>query len=173
MLQDNRIYLRAPEPHDIDFIFRIENDSSLWKYSQTISPYSKHSLIQFIRNGNGDIYQTKQLRFMVVLKETEKPVGMVDLYDFDNFNSKCAIGIVIDKENQNQGYAYSTLKLTLEYCFTYLSLNMLYPYIPLDNIKSLKLFRNVGFSCSAELKEWFRFNKRYYNVYLMQILSEE
>ncbi|KAA6312720.1 Spermidine N(1)-acetyltransferase, partial [termite gut metagenome] len=31
-LSDSHIRLRAPEPEDLDAVYEIENDSSLWKF---------------------------------------------------------------------------------------------------------------------------------------------
>ena len=46
----NECVLRALEPNDLDLLYDIENDKSLWKYSNTSSPFSKHSLKKFIEN---------------------------------------------------------------------------------------------------------------------------
>ena len=50
MVKDNNknITLRALEPSDIDFLFDIENDTNLWKYSNRSTPYSKHLLLDHI-----------------------------------------------------------------------------------------------------------------------------
>ena len=34
-LKGKKVYLRALEPEDLDFIFKIENDESLWELSHT------------------------------------------------------------------------------------------------------------------------------------------
>ena len=34
-LKGKKVYLRALEPEDLDFIFQIENDESLWELSHT------------------------------------------------------------------------------------------------------------------------------------------
>lgn len=173
MLKNDRIYLRAPEPEDIDFIFRTENDASMWMYSQTISPFSRHALVHYIRTGNGDIYQTKQLRFMIISADNNTQLGMIDIYDFDMFNSKCAIGVIIDPEFQNKGYANDALNLLKDYCLRYLSLNMIYAYVPVDNVPSVKLFKKCGFQSSALVKSWFRYNEDYFDIYIMQLFSKD
>ena len=40
-LKGEHIYLRALEPEDLDFVYRIENDTSLWELSDTQTPYSR------------------------------------------------------------------------------------------------------------------------------------
>ena len=40
--------LRALEPNDLELIYEVENDKSLWVYSNTASPFSRHTLKKFI-----------------------------------------------------------------------------------------------------------------------------
>ena len=45
-----KLKLRALEPSDLDIMYDIENDKSLWVYSNTSSPFSKHTLKKFIES---------------------------------------------------------------------------------------------------------------------------
>ena len=47
-LKGKHIYLRALEPEDLEFIHTIENDESLWELSNTITPYSKFLIKQYM-----------------------------------------------------------------------------------------------------------------------------
>jgi diamine N-acetyltransferase len=40
------IYLRALEPEDLDFLYQIENDSSIWQYGANKAPVSRFCLKQ-------------------------------------------------------------------------------------------------------------------------------
>jgi len=44
MLRGENINLRALEPSDLDVLYNWENDTSIWKVSQTIAPFSKNIL---------------------------------------------------------------------------------------------------------------------------------
>ena len=83
LLKNHIIKLRALEPEDIDILYRWENDTDVWKVSNTIAPFSKYILRQFIENQKYDIYETKQLRLIIEALETQKPVGTIDLFDID------------------------------------------------------------------------------------------
>ena len=43
-LTGKQIELRAVEPEDLDALYRWENDSSLWIYGSTVSPFSRYLL---------------------------------------------------------------------------------------------------------------------------------
>ncbi|HAV55970.1 MAG TPA: GNAT family N-acetyltransferase, partial [Aequorivita sp.] len=44
-LKGEHIFLRALELSDLDFLYILENDESLWEVSNTTTPYSKYILL--------------------------------------------------------------------------------------------------------------------------------
>ena len=42
------IQLRALEPSDLDFLYDLENDQCLWTVSNTLVPFSKYTLKEYI-----------------------------------------------------------------------------------------------------------------------------
>ena len=168
MLRHNKLRLRAPEPEDLQLLYNWENDSDLWQYGSTIAPFSKYILKEYIATYNNNIYEACQLRFLIEDTEITKVVGIIDIFDFDAFNSRAAVGVLIDKSYHNRGYASSALKILKEYCFNFLALTMLYAHIPSENDASLKLFANHGFNCSGDLKSWHRVGKNFLDVKIYQ-----
>ena len=78
-LKGNSIYLRALEPEDLAFVYRIENDETIWEVSNTQSPYSRFLIRQYLENAHQDIYEAKQLRLAICLNDTLEAVGLIDL----------------------------------------------------------------------------------------------
>ena len=79
-LQGKNIYLRALEPEDLEFIFAIENDESIWELSNTQTPYSRFLIRQYLENANQDIYEAKQLRLAICNNDDFKAIGLIDLF---------------------------------------------------------------------------------------------
>jgi hypothetical protein len=79
-LKGQLISLRAVEPNDLELLYQWENNPSVWHLSNTLAPFSKHILKEYIENAKHDIYVTKQLRLMI---NTSKygPIGCIDLFD--------------------------------------------------------------------------------------------
>ena len=50
-LKGKDVFLRALEPEDIDFVYEIENDESIWEISNTITPYSRYLLKEYFMPG--------------------------------------------------------------------------------------------------------------------------
>ena len=136
--------LRSLEPDDINFLLKIENDESLWKYSNTTKPYSREVLQTHIENSKKDFFSAKQQRF--VLNDFESNIyGLIDLFDYDHQNSRAAIGIVIESKWRRNGFAKSGLKLLQKHAVEQFNLSLLYAYVGIDNIPSRALFKAVGF----------------------------
>nr|WP_297307532.1 GNAT family N-acetyltransferase [uncultured Flavobacterium sp.] len=154
-LQGNLCYLRALEPEDLDFVFQVENDESLWEVSHTQVPFSKFVIRQYLENAHLDIYEAKQLRLVIVSNETNLAVGLIDLFDFDPKNERVGMGIVISSsENRKLGYGNEAVKLLIDYVFNYLNVYQIYVNISTDNSASIKLFSNFGFEKIGVKKSW-------------------
>jgi len=156
-LSKDKIRLRATEVSDIDTIYQWENNEEHWLVSNTIVPFSKYTIELFIQNAQKDIFETKQARFMIELLNQKETVGCIDIFDFDPYNLKAGIGILInDKINREKGYASEALDIIIEYCHKHLGLKQLYASISEDNKKSIKLFESKEFTLSGVKKQWQR-----------------
>lgn len=72
------VSLRAMEPEDLDTLYTLENDRTVWGVSATNVPYSRSVLIDYITSSKSDIYADGQVRLMVDNEEGQT-VGTVDL----------------------------------------------------------------------------------------------
>jgi diamine N-acetyltransferase len=154
MLENDTIRLRAPEPEDLDKLYRWENDPAMWEIGSTLSPYSRYALKQYIADAGKDIYERKQLRLIIELKETRTAVGAVDLFDFDPHHRRAGVGILVDSAHQKKGLAKMALNLLIGYAFSFLKIHQLYAYIPVTNTPSLRLLEQCGFETMGLLKDW-------------------
>ncbi len=170
-LKGKNIYLRALEPEDLEFIHAIENDEAIWEISNTITPYSKYLIKQYLEQAHKDIFEVKQLR-LVISSYKEEPLGMIDLFDFDFKNRRAGVGILVkETNNRGKGYGYEALELLTDYSFTHLGLHQLYCNISEENEASIKLFTNQGFKKIGLKKDWIQSNGSYKNEYLFQLIN--
>ncbi|AXT63477.1 N-acetyltransferase [Aquimarina sp. AD10] len=169
-LKGENIYLRALEPEDLDFIYRIENDEHIWEMSATQTPYSKFLIKQYLEHAHKDIYEVKQLRLVICSKD-EMVLGLIDLFDFDPMNNRAGVGILIaGKENRGHGYGTEALQLVVNYSFKHLHLHLLYANIASDNATSIKLFEKQGFNKVGVKKDWNLVGDVYKDEFLYQLI---
>ncbi len=171
LLENDIIQLRALEPEDLDALYKWENDSDLWTYGSTLAPYSRFVLKEYISEGRQDIFQSRQLRLMIVLKENNATIGTIDLYDFDPMNLRAGIGILLDADNRGKGLGKEVLALMEKYVFGFLRLKQLYAYIPKKNEASMKLFTRCGYVQTACLSQWIKDQDGFEDVYILQLIN--
>jgi len=173
MQQSHTLELRALEPSDIDILYNWENDQKLWHLSNTVAPFSKFILEQYIMNADQDIYTAKQLRLMIdkTEKNIKTTIGAIDLFDFDPVNHRAGVGILIDKSEQKKGYATQALEILIEYCFNVLQLHQLYCNISTDNLVSLELFKKQSFEIIGIKKEWLFIKDKWVDEYILQLIN--
>lgn len=172
-LQNENIKLRALEPEDLDLLYIWENDTQNWIHGNTLAPYSKLTLRNYIAEVQSqDLFQAKQLRLMIVLNDNDtEAIGTIDLFDFDFHNNRVGVGILIAEEYRNNNYASQVLNLVESYCFTFLKIKQLYAYIAVDNRNSLKLFEKLEFNKAGLLKDWVCCNCIYKDVFIYQKIN--
>ncbi len=171
LLRNDNIILRALEPEDLDILYKWENDTSIWSKGNTVSPYSRYVLKEYIAQSHLNIYELKQLRLMIEQQSTGKAIGMVDMYDFDSHNSKAGVGILLDPAYQGNGIATEALTLLLNYADSFLKLHQLYVYISVKNERSKALFQRCGFTLAGTLSDWISTEKGFVDVYVMQRIN--
>ena len=173
MLEGKKLILRALEPTDVDVLFEWENDEKLWYLSNTIAPFSRFTLEQYILNVHQDIYTTKQLRLMIDKKEPDgnNLIGSIDLFDFDPTNKRAGLGVLIIENERSKGYASEALDLLINYCFTTLQLHQVYCNISADNQASLKLFEKQNFSMVGQKKEWLFIDGKWVDENILQLIN--
>ena len=173
-LTGNTIYLRALEPDDLEFIYRLENNETIWEVSNTQTPYSRFLVRQYLENSHQDIYEAKQLRLAICKTGTFEAIGLIDLFDFDPVNQRAGVGIIIqDTAERHKGVGSEALELLITYAFNKLQLHQLYANIDPGNVASVSLFTNFGFQLIGQKKDWIKRNNNYHDEGLYQLISQQ
>ena len=169
MLKGERVFLRPVEMEDAPTIAIWENNPENWRVTNTEAPYSLQAIIAHIENVQ-NIRQTGELRLLICLSDSEKPIGTVDLNNVDFKHDHAEVGILIgDTNERGKGYAQEALELLIDYADKILALHNLIAYILEDNTPSIHLFQSVGFELVGSLKEWFLDRNGRTNIRIYQL----
>ena len=166
------ITLRALEPEDLDMLYEIENDRSIWHVGVSNVPYSRYLLHDYIAKSVGDIYTDRQVR-LIIENNCHQPVGLIDVFSFDAAHRRAELGIVIMQTYRRQGFASAALHEIEVYARRILHLHQLYVYVDLANEPCLNLFRKMGYQGASILKEWLFDGEKYHDVALLQTFFEK
>lgn len=171
MIKGKKILLRALEPEDVDVLYEWENDHASWHLSNTLTPFSRFVLEQYVMNSHEDIHKTRQLRMMVESLSEEKPVGAVDLFEFEPVHQRVGLGLMIVKPERQKGYASEAIDLVTGYCFNTLMTRQVFCNITPDNKASLHLFQKKGFKITGRKKDWLRWNNQWHDELMLQLIN--
>ena len=170
LMKNDTIELRPLEPTDLDTLYNWENDSALWVVSDTVAPYSRAALWQYLENYTGDIFAQRQLRLMITLAGDGTPVGTIDFLNFDPLNNRAELGLFIAAEHRGQGLGRQALELLTANAREHLGLRQLYVFIALDNTVCLKMFEDYGYRRVGVIQSWVKRGSTYRDVALLQMV---
>ncbi|MFO0359362.1 MAG: GNAT family N-acetyltransferase [Flavobacteriales bacterium] len=146
MIPGKNIYLRPVSVKDVNFILEWENDPDLWEVTSTPGPFTKGEIIDFIKSST-NVFEQKQMRWMICLKDFDTPIGALDLFEYSSIKKSAGIGILIgDKSMRGKGLAGESLTSFIEYTFATLPIDKLYCMVHMDNIASLRIFEKNNFT---------------------------
>lgn len=165
---DMELFLRAPEPEDLDFLYRIENDKAVWPVSDCHVPYSRYALKQYIASCPNDFFAEKQLRLMVQPRGGREAVAIVDLFNFSPLDGRAEIGLIVDPALRGRGVGDKAIELICDYAEHVLGLRMIVGYIFADNSSCRRLFARRGFREVALLPEWSIYDGEKHDLTVIQ-----
>jgi len=162
------IHLRALEPGDLDLLYRWENEQEIWTYGVIHQPISREALRNHIADSIvSDIYTSRQLRLIGEDNEG-KVVGCVDLFDFDPYHRRAAVGVLVDRSLRHQGYGAQLLDQLHHYAASQLQLHQLHCIVAAHNEASLQLFHQAGYRESGRLTDWIFDGKQWQEALFLQ-----
>lgn len=165
MIKGKKILLRAPEPEDLDFMMGCENNRENWLLSETIKPFSRNTLRNFLLSTQ-NIEEFKQIRWVAVKENI--PCGILDFFDWDKHHQRVGVGIWVSSDFRQQGFATEMLDLGTQYAFEILMVNQVYAQILSDNPNSESLFKKTGFKKTGQHTAWVRKQNTWLDLFTYQ-----
>ncbi len=137
-----RIVLRPLNLNDTSALFTLMSRADIgplagWKPHQ--SPKHTKAYIKDAKRFNKQTYV-----FGIVLKETSRLIGTVELYNIKH--NAADTGLIIHPDVQGLGYGKETINAILHFSFEHLFLNKVYYRTFTENDPSIQLMKSLGFS---------------------------
>jgi RimJ/RimL family protein N-acetyltransferase len=158
MIETERTILRPITNSDNEQIFSYRSDSETNKYQGWV-PKSLEEVNEFISK-NPNTFNTPETWFQLVIdeKQTNEIIGDIGIHFIDDNNFQCEIGCTLNKRHHGKGFAFESLKATIDYLFKKLNKHRIVTSIDPKNIDSIKLVERLGFRKEGHFKEslWFK-----------------
>lgn len=168
-----KIYLRALEYSDLEFLNEIRNDDLLFELTcgnkyYISSERDKKWIEDKIFNNHNQLY------LMICSKESGRSIGYTCVTNIDYINRKCEYGgIIISKELSGNGYAFEAGQLFLNHLFCELGMNMVYTFCREDHKATIRLLEKTGFRIEGKIRDLVFKRGKFHSAYICTILSSD
>lgn len=152
MYARNQISLRAPEPSDLDFMLRLENDPAVWSFGDVHAPLSREALVQYLITYDADPLRAGQARFVIMAEGKE--AGAVDLFSIDPYQRTAFVGIALLPEAKRRGIGSAAIDMLAEYARRHLGLEAIAATVSTGNHAGMRLFERCSFQRTGTLPQW-------------------
>ena len=116
----------------------------------------------------------KAINLMIVEKETGETVGHTALVRPDWISRMMTFYIVLlDKSVWGKGLGTEATKMVVDYGFNMLNLNRIQLHVNAENEPAKAVYKKIGFKHEGTLRQAMYKNNKYYDFWLMGILSKE
>jgi RimJ/RimL family protein N-acetyltransferase len=163
------LYLRPLEKTDATMVMGWLNDPEVNRTLQTCFPINLVFEEAFIEKTS-----PSDLRLVIVLRDNDKPIGVVGLHEPDLRNRHAGFGITIGaKEEWGKGYATEATRLFVQHAFATLNLHRVWLKVYAYNPRGLRVYEKVGFQKEGVLRQDNFREGRYWDTIIMGLLREE
>lgn len=166
-----RLYFRALERDDAPIVSGWLNDPEVRIFLRRVHPLNLQTEIDFIDSVAKD---QSSLGMMMVLRESDRPIGVAGLHNVDLRNRKAEFGISIgEKDCWSQGYGVEATKLILGHAFGTLNMHRIVLFVYAYNERGIRCYEKVGFRKEGTLRQDQYHEGRYWDTIVMAMLRDE
>ncbi|MCI7726724.1 MAG: UDP-4-amino-4,6-dideoxy-N-acetyl-beta-L-altrosamine N-acetyltransferase [Clostridiales bacterium] len=170
-LEKEGIYLRPITADDTEMVLHWRNSDSVkrfYLYRKDITP-EEHSRWLSEKVDKGLVYQ-----FIIVVSESDRPIGSVYIQHIDQTSQRGEFGIFIGETSAvGRGFGTTAAELIVQFAFGELGLHELYLRVLSDNVRAIRSYEHVGFSVEGNTREVACIDGAYHDVIRMSIKRGE
>lgn len=173
-LSTNRLVLRKILYDDVEFVRKHFGDEEVCRYMVDNEPITTlEEAEEIIKWSHSDHTKPSNNRWLIVLKETNQPIGTIGYHRWDPNNSIAEIGYDLSKEYWKQGLMNEAMELVLQFGFEKMGLNRIQAFVHIENIASYNILKKNSFCCEGIIRDMYFFRGKYHDHYLMSLLMKE
>lgn len=170
-LEGERVYLSPMRVEDFDQHYRWDHDRELVYLDDNYFRPKHYGKAK--ESFEKRIEADDMMPFVIVLKATGEVIGLMELYDVDNYERKCYWGIILEKPFWRQGIGTEVGTLMLKYVFEELGFRRLKAYTHSGNPGSMAFHEKLGFVREGVLRQEYFFGGEFVDGIDYAMLAEE
>lgn len=166
-----RIYLRPLTRDDLKQIQTWANDPGLRRLTGEVTPMTESSCEEFYEKTQD---QDSRVWFMIILKETGKPIGEAGLLRmFPAWRTTDLTLIIGERDEHGKGYGTEAIHLLLDYAFGNLNFHRVAVGVVGFNEAALKFYQKIGFKREGIQRDGYYWEHKYHDFVMMSLLEDE
>ncbi len=151
-LSTDRLNLRPLRADDDNEIFRLRSDEKVNMFLDRPGAKTIEDAQKFIHKVNEGISKNEWFYWAITLKNSNKLIGTICLWNLSVKHSRAEIGFELLPEYQGLGLMREALATIIEYGFENKSLHSIEGEVDPENKKSVKLLKKFGFVYTRKSK---------------------
>lgn len=169
-LSGEKVTLRPAEDRDFKLLYKWYNDDELnrlagWSNSKVTADKLRYNMSRSFG------YDPMNL---VIDNENGIPIGTIQLYDFNEQDKSCKLGIRIgDRNYWSKGYGEDAIKTILEYAFMKIDIYRVALKVYEYNERAVKCYIKCGFQTEGRTRQSAYIDGKYYDEIIMGILKSD
>ncbi len=170
VLSGQKVILRPITDDDTDLIVRWRNEPSVYEYFIFRQPFTAEMHRGWLKNrvATGQVVQ-----YIIVLKDTQQPVGSVYFRDIDTRHESAEYGIFIGEDSaRNKGVGTETARLFTDFGLGALGLHRIFLKVLDGNDIARRSYEKVGFKTEGMFRDMVKLDGRFRNVIFMAKIKE-
>jgi len=112
-------------------------------------------------------------RFAIVRKEDGQLVGAINMFDYNPLNRSIELGIIIDPDEREKGYASDAMGVLCRYLFKFRGLNKVHAQTAEFNKGAIRLLGKLGFKRDGVLRDHYYHAGEFHAGYIYSLLAFE
>jgi RimJ/RimL family protein N-acetyltransferase len=169
-LQGKKVFLRPSEDSDMPYLLKWYNDYELNKLAGWSSSKVNASKLKYNMSRS---FGSDPMNLMID-DINGKPIGTIQLYDFNEQDKSCKLGIRIgDKNYWSKGYGGDSVNTIVEYAFTSLGIYRVDLRVYEYNARAAHCYEKCGFKLEGRTRKSAYIDGEYYDEILMGLLKSD
>ena len=125
-------------------------------------------------DGGFDTDDRSILGFIMVIKASNKAIGRCGFHNWYHAHQRAEMGYAIFREEDRQhGYMSEAMKAILDYGFNTMNLNRIEAFVGPENVPSLRIVKNHGFTQEGHLRQHYVVNEVAADSLVFSLLKDE
>lgn len=154
LIKTSEITLRKIEKTDLEELYSIYSNESLFKYRPGSAKKNKATVENMITHFERDFGKKKTIFLGICSNEnTERIIGVGEIFDFDDKVNMVTIGYTLNEEYWGKGFATKAVEAMKEYLINVIGINRVQAFVMPENIKSKNVLERSGFTKEGTIRQ--------------------